>query len=279
MNPTKHYLLSIDLEDVRFRMKNGNQLPERLTDNVMQYLDFFEKQHAKVTFFTVGDVAIHNPELIKEITKKGHEIACHSLNHQHIDEHTPESFYRDVSECKEILLKAGASDVIGYRAPRFSLTSQTQWAYAQLAKAGFSYSSSVLPAKNPLYGWEGFGINIMKRDEILEIPISIFPEQARFSLPFAGGVYFRALPFWMIQYFFKKHFQKQNFCTGYFHPYDIDDQVEHFRFPEIKNALFHLLLYYNRSNTLHRLEKILNNDYRCCTYAEYISSLDLNDDK
>ncbi len=275
MNSSKYYLLSIDLEDVRFRMDNGKYLPEKLVINVIEYLSFLEKHDAKVTFFTVGDIAVHYPDLIKEITKKGHEIACHSLNHGHIDNHTPESFYKDISECKELLLKAGAETVIGYRAPRFSLTSETQWAYGMLAKAGFTYSSSVLPAKNPIYGWENFGNAVKIMDGIIEIPMSIYPPGNRFSLPFGGGVYFRALPYCLIQYYFKKHFQEQNFCTGYFHPYDIDDEVEHFRFPEIKNALFHFLLYYNRRNTLKRLDKIVDNGYIFTTYADFIASLDL----
>ncbi len=273
MKPPKNHLLSIDLEDVRLRMENHHHIPDRIFDNVTQLLDFFEKHHTKVTFFTVGDIALHYPDLIKVITQKGHEIACHSLNHKHLDEHTPESFYKDISLCKERLLKCGAKEVIGYRAPRFSMTANTQWAYEMLEKAGYIYSSSVLPGKSPIYGWENFGNEIRKIHGVTEIPISLYPKNSILSLPFSGGVYFRALPFWMVLHCYYWHFKFQHHCTSYFHPYDIDSEVEHFNFPEIHNTFFHWLLYYNRKNTLNRLEKIMNKPYVCTTYSDFVSSL------
>ena len=89
--------------------------------------------------------------------------------------------------------RAGAKDVRGFRAPIFSLTAATAWAYPVLRELGFSYSSSVLPAKNPFYGWPGFGPEPRLMEGIWELPMSV----ARFGpyvVPPAGGVYFRVLP-------------------------------------------------------------------------------------
>ena len=45
--------------------------------------------------------------------------------------------------------------MLGFRAPTFSLVESTVWATDVLAELGFGYSSSVLPARSPLYGYPG----------------------------------------------------------------------------------------------------------------------------
>ena len=59
-----------------------------------------------------------------------------------------------------------------------------------LNNAGIKYSSSVLPAKNPLYGWGGFGFTPKKMPNgIIEIPITV-DKFGPLTVPFAGGIYF-----------------------------------------------------------------------------------------
>src|SRR5215475_331845 len=153
----KVFLFSIDLEDVRFRIPGGKQYAERVPAMIERYLAFLEQHRMQATFFTVGDVAEKYPELIRRIVDLGHEIACHSHTHTTLDRHTPASFREDLLRNVEALTKAGATNIKGFRAPTFSLTEQTMWAYAILKALGFVYSSSVLPASNPLFGWEPFG--------------------------------------------------------------------------------------------------------------------------
>ena len=61
----------------------------------------------------------------------------------------------ELREGKALLEDAAQVPVPGFRAPIFSLTPRTAWALDDLAAAGFTYSSSVLPAANPLHGWPG----------------------------------------------------------------------------------------------------------------------------
>ena len=168
------FLFSIDLEDIRLRMDDGSKYKPRVEVLVEQYLQFLNKYKSKATFFTVGDIPKEYPNLIKTIVSEGHEIACHSNKHIPVTQQSPEEFKADLLKNMENLSNAGATNIIGYRAPIYSITPKTPWAFDILWEAGIKYSSSVLPAKNPFYGWEGFGEQAQKmKNGLWEIPVSV----------------------------------------------------------------------------------------------------------
>ncbi len=162
----------------------------------------------------------------------------------------------------------------GFRAPVFSLTEKTKWAFKILSDLGFLYSSSVLPAKNPLYGWESFGMwPQIINDQILEVPMTL-DRIGPLNIPFAGGIYFRVLPEFIIRKKFLKISKKHLPVLGYFHPYDIDVEQERFMHPGIKNnQVYNFLMYYNRHNVLKRLDKIINEGFTIIPYQDYIKEL------
>ncbi|HEY0030651.1 MAG TPA: polysaccharide deacetylase family protein [Bacteroidia bacterium] len=270
------FLFSVDLEDVRLRMKDGLKYKPRVEVLVDKYLQFLQAHKSKATFFTVGDIPAHYPDLIKTIVSEGHEIACHSNLHIPVTNQTKEEFKTDLLKNLECLAKAGASSVIGYRAPIYSITKKTPWAFEVLSELGFKYSSSVLPAKNPLYGWDGFGEAPKKMNAALwEIPVSV-RGTGFLNVPFSGGVYFRVLPMMLIKKSFKEHYSKGLSVTSYFHPYDIDTEQESFMHPGINNSGFYnKLMYYNRKNVFSRLDDIMKTfECKIITYKEYAESLD-----
>jgi peptidoglycan/xylan/chitin deacetylase (PgdA/CDA1 family) len=116
------YLFSVDLEDVRLRMENGTSYRERVPEMCSRYINFLEKHNLKITFFVVGEVAKAYPELIREIQRQGHEVACHSHKHLSLDKHSPSEFKTDLIENIKALTDAGVENITGYRAPFFSLT-------------------------------------------------------------------------------------------------------------------------------------------------------------
>lgn len=267
------FLFSIDLEDIRFRMKGGLKYRERVPALTHRYLEFLDKHNAKCTFFTVGDVAEKYPALVREIYRRGHEVACHSASHIPLDEMNQEQFKDDLKKNMEALIHAGVKEIFGYRAPVFSLTEKTKWAYEILESFGFRYSSSVLPAQNPLYGWKAFGSSPRKIGNICEIPMSVNSFLGK-EIPFSGGVYFRVLPFFMIKKCFQENFRNNLAVPGYFHPYDADTEQERFMHPGIKESGFYnYLMYFNRKNVFTRLEKIMKlcTIQRYCDYAKGIS--------
>lgn len=270
------FLFSVDLEDVREHVVNGDRYKPRVEENTSRFLGWLSKHNSHCTFFTVGKLAETYPELIREIVKQGHEIACHSYDHTPLDQLGKDNFKKDLDKNISALMKAGAPDIKGFRAPVFSLTERTSWAYDAMKELGLTYSSSVLPAKNPLYGWENFGQQPRKmEDGLIEIPMTL----GRFgplTVPLAGGVYFRALPRFLILRAIKNQFKKGHPVLSYFHPYDIDTEQEHFMHAGINNSRFYnWLMYYNRKNMFSRLESLMSMDVSIITYKKFADGLQL----
>ena len=261
------FLFSIDLEDVSLELEGSSAYTDRVVPMTNRYLSFLQKHNTKATFFTVGETARKFPELIKEIDAEGHEVACHSDLHIPLTQQTPDSFKDDLQRNIEALKQAGVAQVYGFRAPIFSLTEKTQWAYRILRDLGIKYSSSVLPANNPLYGWRGFGIHSRLKDQVLEIPITISISKL-FQSPIAGGTYFRLFPWLLIHYTFQKQIATGNPVVGYFHPQDGDDQSQPLKYKDY-NFFYNRLLNYNKKSVFKKLEQLLENGYKIITYYDY----------
>lgn len=268
----KPYLFSVDLEDIRFGMADGLKYKERVPANVHKYFDWLNEHGFKCTFFVVGDVAEAYPSLIKEIASEGHELACHMNRHINLDQLTPETFKVGLEANRAAVLRAVAVELKGFRAPNFSLIPSTSWAYDVLSELGFTYSSSVLPARNPLFGWADFGRRPRKVRDIVEIPMTV-ERVGPLRIPIAGGVYFRALPKICVRRSAKKYLKTDLPLLGYFHPYDIDLEQEHFMHPELDDSRFYnFLMYYNRKNVFRRLDALIKMGFTVCRYAEYVET-------
>jgi polysaccharide deacetylase family protein (PEP-CTERM system associated) len=106
----------------------------------------------KATFFVLGWIAERYPDLVRRIQKEGHEIACHGYAHKLIYTQSKEEFRQDIKKTKAILEDITGSEVVGYRAPSYSITSKSQWAFEILIEEGFKYDSSIFPIRHDLYG-------------------------------------------------------------------------------------------------------------------------------
>jgi polysaccharide deacetylase family protein (PEP-CTERM system associated) len=262
------YLFSVDVEDARLMIPNGERFRPRVQPMTLRYLDWLDRHGFSATFFVVGDVARRHPDLVREIARRGHEIGCHSNRHIPLDQQSPDEFRADLSECIEALARCDVGAIVGYRAPTFSLTRTTSWAYEILSALGIQYSSSVLPAPNPLYGWPEFGAAARRMPSgVLEIPMTL-GRVGPLRVPIGGGVYFRALPFSLIARAIAR--APDDVVTGYFHPYDIDEDQERYMHAGIKdNRFYHWLMFLNRRGVFGRLDRLIANGHRIETYASY----------
>ncbi len=246
------YLFSVDVEDPRTALPNGGDLPPRVPQMVEAYLQWLDRHEAKGTFFVVGEVARRHPELVRRIAAAGHEIGCHSDSHVPLDRQDRGRFRDDLLSNLAALRSAGAGEIRGYRAPCFSLVAETRWAYEVLAELGFAYSSSVLPARSPLYGWPGFGQEPRLFGSIVELPVTLLPLR-RLAVP-VGGVYFRVLPRLLLRWALGRSRARGEAVLGYHHPYDIDTE-QLFTHAEFRRCGFYdRLMRANRAAVLPRLE-------------------------
>ncbi len=141
-------LLSIDYEDwhqlVRRRVGASNwdepgPALARQTDALLTLLD---ELHARATFFVLGMAARAHPELLERIVAAGHEIGCHGDAHLPVHTQTPEEFATDLRAARATITQLTGRTPVGYRAPAFSITKDSDWAYRVLADEGFAYDAS-----------------------------------------------------------------------------------------------------------------------------------------
>ncbi len=271
MKNARHFLFSIDLEDVRNAIPNGHRFRERVPEMTHRYLKFLEKHQSTCTFFVVGNIVKSYPSLIREISSAGHEIACHGFDHTPLDFHTESTFEDDIKKTIDAIVDSGIDEPRGYRAPVFSLTEKVKWAYGILSKYNFLYSSSVLPSRNFNYGWPGADpVPHQVRNKLFEIPVTLFPWPL-YTVPFSGGLYFRTLPFWLIRSGFNSTWKKNQPCISYFHPYDIDVEQEKFMHPGLRNnSFYNFMMYRNRSNLFSKFESLIEDGAQITTYKKFV---------
>lgn len=196
---------------------------ERPTYNLLTTL---AKYDTKATFFVVGWVAKRHPELVKAIQKEGHEIACHSYAHREISEQGPSAFRKDLRLAKSILEDITGRPVRGYRAPTFSITNETLWAFDILIEEGFRYDSSIFPIHHDRYGIpkaERFP-RIIRRgngSEIWEFPMSTIRIMG-VNFPFSGGGYMRLLPPSFVSRAIETVNRRGQPVIVYVHPWEFD---------------------------------------------------------
>ncbi|MGF1563192.1 MAG: XrtA system polysaccharide deacetylase [Geminicoccaceae bacterium] len=233
--------------------------PLRVIDSTHRLLDLLARKNVRATFFTLGWVADKAPTLMRRIVENGHELACHGHLHHRVDHLKPYEFSEDLRRAQRQLEDHTGVAVHGYRAPSFSISDRTPWAYDTLASLGFRYSSSVHPIQHDHYGDPNAPtVAHFPHSDVLEIPISTL-RLGGANRAFAGGGHFRLLPYRVSRHAWRVY-QRHRAEPGvfYIHPWEIDpDQPRPARLP-LRVRMRH---YLNLTRTEQRLDRLLG-DFR-----------------
>jgi polysaccharide deacetylase family protein (PEP-CTERM system associated) len=227
--------MTVDVEDYfqvsafapHISRDSWDSLPCRVERNIDRILELFEKQNVKATFFTLGWIAERYPAMIRRIVAGGHELASHGYGHLRASDQTEAEFRQDVSNSKAILEDIGGRQVLGYRAPSFSIGTKNLWALDVLLESGYRYSSSIYPIRHDHYGMPDaprFSFFPNGRDKLLEVPITTVRMFDR-NFPAGGGGYFRFFPYAVSRWFLQKvNRDDQSPGIFYFHPWELDPE-------------------------------------------------------
>ncbi|MFA6468666.1 MAG: XrtA system polysaccharide deacetylase [Bacteroidota bacterium] len=255
--------LTVDLEDwfcvYNFRgyivRTDWEKCESRIEQNTDRLLNLFDKHNVKATFFVLGWVAERVPDLIKKIDSAGHEIASHGYSHQLVTEMTRESFAEDLKKSLDILYNIIQKEVIGFRAPSFSITNKTLWALDILEQQGIKYDSSIYPTGyHPDYGIADFPLSPQNvTEKLVEFPMSC-SRIGGIKIPCSGGGYFRSLPYSVTKYLFNKINLENRSFVFYIHPWEIDPQQPRIRLPLAKSFRH----YNNLGKTYRRIDMLLS---------------------
>ena len=231
-------------------------LESRVESSTTRILDLMDRPGARGTFFVLGWVAERHPDLVREIARRGHEVASHGWDHRRVTQLSPDEFRDQVRRSRSVLEGLAGRPVQGYRAPSFSIVPGREWALDILIEEGYRYDSSLFPGRRPGYGYAAGGRDpyLLKRaaGTLLEIP----PTTLRFAgmnLPAAGGAYFRLLPYALVRAGLRQAARRGASGTFYLHPWEVDPDQPRFAV----SAATRLRHYGALARTAPRLERLL----------------------
>lgn len=221
-------VFSIDLEEW-FHINDANWLPRdkwvfspsRIENNTEQLLRILQSMNVRATFFIMGWVVEHYPDLVRKIDGFGHDIGYHSYYHLMPSSQSVFEFEEDLINGLDLIEQHIGKRPIMYRAPNLSLGNASLFILPILFENGIEISSSIRSHRvvqrqlipNLPFHWRFNGASL------LEFPVN------RLSIPvmpftFTGSGYFRLMPYFLIKSMFKSH----AYNMAYFHPNDIDKE-------------------------------------------------------
>jgi polysaccharide deacetylase family protein (PEP-CTERM system associated) len=221
--PARLNALTIDVEDWPQSSLNYDlPVTERAVRNTQLLLSILREYQVKGTFFVQGLIAENFPQLVVEIAADGHEIGSHGYSHRPIFTIGPQAFADELHRSVELLQSITGQEVIGFRAPDFSITADSLWAIDLIAEQGFRYDSSIFPYRTSRYGFNDVPRHPYPlKDGLTEVPLSTIVWAGR-RWPVAGGGYLRLLPYAITRWAIQRIQSEGSPAVVYLHPYELD---------------------------------------------------------
>ena len=273
-------LLGIDFEDwfhpelIQKFVTNKEKKPE-IIKGIDKIIDWLNHHETYATFFVVGELLKHKPEILDKIIENGHEIGFHTMFHTRLDTlNFKEKFESEIKEFSK--MTSGKSK--GFRAPSFSLNESSKWLIDVLEKNEYQYDSSVVPAKTSLYGLPNaekkpykISSKFLESEDpngnIIEYPILTTKFLGK-EIPAGGGFFLRFLPQKIIENGIKKYEKLHIPSTFYIHSWELT--------PEFMPSLplpfkDKFVTYHNLSNALPKMGKLLEK-FEFTSFDKYLKS-------
>lgn len=267
----KKIFCTIDLEDFSYDYPRTLGLNLKKEINVSALLKNYDqinqlckKNSIKITFFCTGILGKLFPDIIKQISLDGHEIASQYFYHDYANKDDLKTFEKRIYDSINILSNYSKNKICGFRAPYFSLNYKDIKHYQVLEKY-FEYDSSLLVDVN------NYRNKIKTLKSKLLGKLRIYP--VLYYSPFPkvklrlGGTYFKILPLKILNNLSNKILNYDN-CIIYLHPYDYDTKFSYINKFESFNELSHLKqmyyfskqfqwLYFGNNNVLNKLSSLM----------------------
>ncbi|MEA1999020.1 MAG: polysaccharide deacetylase family protein [Euryarchaeota archaeon] len=182
-------ILTVDVEDwyMDTDISTWGLYEDRVVESTNKIIKLLNESDTKATFFILGYVAEHFPELVERIRDGDHEVATHGYSHTPITQQTPSEFEEDMLKSIGVLEKITGDKIMGYRACNFTVMEETTWAIDVLKRNGLKYDSSVFPVKTHLYGVPDAPL-FPYRISPADITKEAGPEEGFLEIPFAKRV-------------------------------------------------------------------------------------------
>ena len=220
------HAFTVDVEDY-FMSPEGisdarwSDFPERIEGSVDTLLKLLSEADVRATFFVLGWIAERHPDLVKQIATGGHEVGCHGYWHRAVLDMTPQVFKDDLERSLGLLRELSGQGVTAFRAPMWSLRTDTLWAFEILAACGIRVDSSIYPVRTYLFGQSDAPRTPYELRGVLEFP----PMASRigwWGVPVGGGFSLRCFPLWATRSALKRSARRNLAGLIYVHPWELD---------------------------------------------------------
>ena len=230
---------------------------DRTEPNTERVLAILDRRGVRGTFFVLGWTAGRHPALVRRIADAGHEIASHGFAHELIYRQTPDAFRDDVRRARGLLQDLSGQEVIGYRAPSYTIVARTLWALPILADEGHRYDSSVFPIRRRKYGIPDAPRSPYRvggeAGDLVEFPLPAL-RFGSLGFPATGGAFLRLLPLGFQIRAVRRLGDEHRPVALNVHPWELDPGQPRFAVG-LRTRWTH---YHNLGQTEHRLERLLN---------------------
>ncbi len=280
----KYAVFTMDVErftDTECVANSSEKVNVDLMDGFDEYLKILDKHGIKGTLFTVGSLAPKIADKLKKAINNGHRLALHSYKHIAPIDVKLDTFKSEILKTKEHLSKLFNTEIVGFRAPFFSLDSDR---LSILKDLGFKYDSSHLDYQKArhtvelsLKGFKEFTKNIFYDGEFFEFGLS---KQKVLGMPFpiSGGGYVRLSNWGFVKTLIKQYLKENDYYVFYLHPFELTTQ----KIPYLKDLKSYdkYYLQYGINSYGKHIEQIIimlkNFGYEFVTFEELSSILKNN---
>lgn len=232
--------LTVDLEDYKQTTTLEMGVPQRTSPEsthhgVKRILSALAASDGdpNCTFFTTGQIARDQADLVGDLAAMGHEIGCHADLHEDVFKLEPSAFATVLMKARASIVEATGVAPAGFRAPNFSIDESCPWALEVLASAGFVYDSSLVStaprdAAEPFDTYR-FGANVIR-----EFPVYRQMLPGGVGVRVIGGTYLRLLPLPVIFRLMRDVQAKGYPLIVYVHASDLDNHFDPVRMDEME---------------------------------------------
>jgi polysaccharide deacetylase family protein (PEP-CTERM system associated) len=220
--------LCFDIDDLAYglNMRNGTSLPwgSLVEKETYALLESLERMHITATMFVPGYVAQRFPRLVREIGRAGHEVGSHGCAHMTAERLQRKGFREDALMSKKMLEDLLSVEVNTYKAPEWSITPRTPWAYDELISVGYRVDNTAQPALLKSMGRRPEDMTpFMYKDSLTVIPVTSCRLLWR-DIPFNGGLFCAYVPVSIQIRHYRRLNRKGTPFNYYCHPFEIHPQ-------------------------------------------------------
>ncbi len=250
------------------QQRNWQNFEPRYEQNTLKALDLLDRHDAKATFFVLGWIADLNPELVREISSRGHEVGSRGFYHRSPNNLTPDEFRDDLRRASDAIENACGKKVVGYRAAEKLSFEKGGWILDILAGEGFAYDASLLPDSSVDKEKRVAHKIDTEAGPIWEFPYATM-DLGVGLLPISGGNYYRQVPYTLMRQAVKGWRKSHDDpFVFYLHVWELDPEQ-----PRISAASrYNRIRHYRK---LDKMEWILNENLSLFEWTSGVDLLDL----